>query len=102
MWKLVFLEKRTQSLVSASADGRLRFWNVKEGCLVWEHDAEHKNKDVVAMCSELTNSFLFTGDGAGYLKVWARLSSRLAPTSSSLPLSTSFPSTLSVLVSGWN
>ena len=70
MWKLTFLEKRTQALVSASADGMLRFWNVKEGCLVWEHDAEHKNKDVVAMCSELTNSFLFTGDGAGFLKVW--------------------------------
>ena len=45
MWKLIFLEKRTQALVSASADGMLRFWNVKEGTLVWEHDAEHKNKD---------------------------------------------------------
>ena len=70
MWKLIFLEKRTQALVSASADGMLRFWNVKEGTLVWEHDAEHKNKDIMAMCTELTNSFLFTGDGAGYMKVW--------------------------------
>ena len=70
MWKLLFLEKRSQALVSASADGILRFWNVKEGCIVWEHDAKHKNKDVVALASEQTNSFLFTGDGAGYLKVW--------------------------------
>lgn len=38
--------------------------------MVWEHPAQHKNKDVVALATELTNSFLFTGDGAGYLKVW--------------------------------
>jgi WD40 repeat protein len=70
MWKLIFLEKRSQALVSGSADGKLRFWNVKEGLMVWEHDAQHKNRDVVAMATEPTNSFLFTGDGAGYLKIW--------------------------------
>ena len=70
MWKLLFLERRSQALVSASADGKLRFWNVKEGCMTWVHDAKHKNKDVVALTTEATNSFLFTGDGAGYLKVW--------------------------------
>jgi WD40 repeat protein len=70
MWKLVFLEKRSQALVSASADGKMRFWNVKEGCLVWEHDARHRNHDMVAMTTEMTNSFLFTGDGAGYIKAW--------------------------------
>ena len=70
MWKLTFLEKRTQALVSASADGKLRFWNVKEGCLVWEADTRHVAGGVVALTTEPTNSFLFTGDGAGYLKVW--------------------------------
>ena len=70
MWKLIFLEKRTQALVSGSADGKLRFWNVKEGCLVWEHATHHKQKEVVALATEATNSFVFSGDADGYLKVW--------------------------------
>jgi len=71
MWKLVFLQRRSQALVSGSADGKLRFWNVKEGCLVWEQHSHHKNSDgVVALATELTNSFLFSGDGAGYMKLW--------------------------------
>ena len=71
IWKVVFLEKRSQALASASADGKLRFWNVKDGCLVWEQPSLHKKDEgVVALATEATNSFLFSGDGAGYLKVW--------------------------------
>ena len=71
MWKLVFLERRSQALVSASADGQLRFWNVKEGCLVWELPARHKNNDaILSLATEATNSYLFTGDGTGYIKAW--------------------------------
>ena len=71
MWKVLFLERRSQALVSASADGKLRFWNVKEGCLVWEMHAQHKNGEgVVSLATEPTNSYLFTGDSAGFLKIW--------------------------------
>ena len=58
MWKLLFLEKRSQALASASADGKLRFWNVKEGVMVWEQPSRHKNDEgVVALATELTNSY---------------------------------------------
>ena len=71
MWKVLFLERRSQALVSGSADGKLRFWNVTEGLLVWEMHANHKNGEgVVALATEPTNSFLFSGDSTGYLKVW--------------------------------
>jgi len=71
VWCLLFLERRSQALLSSSADGMLRFWNVKEGCIVWEQPARHKNNEaVVALATDPTNSFLFTGDGFGYIKVW--------------------------------
>jgi len=71
MWQVLFLERRSQALVSASADGKLRFWNVKEGVLVWEMASNHKNGEgVVSIATEPTNSFLFSADAAGYVKIW--------------------------------
>ena len=37
-----------------------------------ELHAQHKAGDVVALTTELTNSFLFTGDGSGYMKACAK------------------------------
>jgi len=71
IWCLIFLDQRGQTLISSSADGMLRFWNVKEGSMVWQQPANHTNGEaVVVLATEPTNSFLFTGDGLGYIKVW--------------------------------
>ena len=38
--------------------------------LIWK-DARHKRGEgIVALQTDSTNSFLFTDDSAGYLKVW--------------------------------
>jgi len=71
IWKLIFLDNRAQALVGTGADGYIRFWNVKEGTLLLEHHAGHRHgESIVSMATNPENSFLFTGDTAGYMKVW--------------------------------
>lgn len=71
IYKLVFLDRRAQALCGSGADGYLRFWNVKEGESVWVQHAQHADGEaVVALATDPANRCLFTGDSAGFLKVW--------------------------------
>ena len=62
-----------QTLVSAGADGKLRFWNVKDGSLCHMLKACHpKGSSISCMTSdEPSNKYLFTGCTSGHVKVWS-------------------------------
>ena len=72
IYKLIFLDRRAQALCGAGADGVLRFWNVKSyGECVWEQHAGHApGEAVVALATDASNKLLFSGDSAGFVKVW--------------------------------
>ena len=72
IYKLIFLDRRAQALCGAGADGVLRFWNVKSyGECVWEQHAGHApGEAVVALATDAANKLLFSGDSAGFVKVW--------------------------------
>ena len=71
IYKLIFLDRRAQALCGAGADGVLRFWNVKEGECVWEQHGGHaEGEAVVALATDNANQLLFSGDSAGFIKVW--------------------------------
>jgi len=67
IYKLIFLDRRSQALCGAGADGVLRFWNVKSyGECVWEQHAGHApGEAVVALATDAKNTMLFSGDSAG-------------------------------------
>ena len=78
IYKLIFLDRRAQALCGAGADGVLRFWNVKSyGECVWEQHAGHApGEAVVALATDAANKLLFSGDSAGFVKVWDVLDPR--------------------------
>jgi len=61
-----------QTLVSSGADGKLRFWNVKDGSLCHVMKACHpKEASISCMTTdEPENKYLFTGCTEGHVKVW--------------------------------
>ena len=61
-----------QTLASAGADAKIRFWSVKDGSLCHLMRAGHPN-DAGITCltsDEELNTYLFTGCSGGYVKVW--------------------------------
>eukprot|EP00741_Cyanophora_paradoxa_P015874 tig00020909_g15325.t1 len=71
--QMVFLKSRGANgvLVSAGADGVLRSWNLRDANqIVAEHGGHPKGEAIVALCADESDSFLFTGDAAGHVKVW--------------------------------
>jgi WD40 repeat protein len=60
-----------QTLVSTGADGKVRFWSVKDGSLCHVLKACHPNDaSITAMASDDDNKYLFTGCAGGYVKAW--------------------------------
>ena len=60
-----------QTLVSAGADGKVRFWSVKDGSLCHVLKACHPNdSSITCMASDESNKYLFTGCASGCIKVW--------------------------------
>jgi WD40 repeat protein len=60
-----------QTLVSAGADSKVRFWSVKDGSLCHVLKTCHPNEaSITCMASDDANKYLFTGCAGGYIKVW--------------------------------
>ena len=76
---LLFLKQKRvgeslgQTLVSSGADGKIRFWSVKDGSLCHVLKSGHPNEaSVTCMTSDdPNNEYLFTGCAGGYVKVWS-------------------------------
>jgi WD repeat-containing protein 49 len=72
---ILFLSHRSGALVSAGSDGIIRFWEVQGPHAsrhpIYQCHAMHvKGEGIVAMCTDPTNFYLVTADGAGMVKVW--------------------------------
>jgi len=69
---LLFVQ-RLRTLVSAGADGYLRFWSPETGKLVFKIDAGHSAEESI-LSLQTDGSWgeknLFSADSAGYIKVW--------------------------------
>ncbi|KAL1504561.1 hypothetical protein AB1Y20_008347 [Prymnesium parvum] len=62
---------RVAILVSVSADGCIRFWDAHAGRLIHTvAGACALSESLQHVCAEETNTFLFTGDSGGFVKVW--------------------------------
>ena len=75
--KLLFLQSRssdplTATMVVVSAGGWVRFWSIDhEGGLLGQFNAAHiPGEHVGGIATDTANTFLITGDSAGYIKIW--------------------------------
>ena len=76
--KMIFLDTRetlheeTAIIVTSGAEGWIRFWSMHhEGGLLGQFNSSHRlGESVLAIISDSENSFLFTGDTQGYVKIW--------------------------------
>ena len=74
--KVVFLPTRLSiptaaTLISAGADGVIRWWRFETGELLWEMNMAHgKDEGIYAMCVDETNGTLFTGDSRGWVRIY--------------------------------
>ena len=71
-----------QTLVSTGADGKIRFWSVKDGSLCHVMKACHpEDASITRMTTdEVHNKYLFTGCASGHVKVWTLKSLEKAAT----------------------
>ncbi|XP_078611049.1 WD repeat-containing protein on Y chromosome-like isoform X2 [Branchiostoma floridae x Branchiostoma japonicum] len=74
--KIIFLSTRennqdTAILLACGADGWVRAWSIHhKGGMLGQFRATEKDIGILAMETDSNNEFLFTGDTAGYIKVW--------------------------------
>eukprot|EP01136_Pigoraptor_vietnamica_P017476 Opistho-1_new@62676 len=75
--KLIFLHARVRGrynvppLLSAGADGVLRFWSVRDGRHAWSMHAGHgENDTLTAVGADLQCRYLCTADNRGNVKLW--------------------------------
>ena len=76
--KMIFLEtreplhKETAIIVTSGAEGWIRFWSMHhEGGLLGQFNSSHRlGESVLAIISDSNDTFLFTGDTQGYVKIW--------------------------------
>ncbi|KAG5460245.1 MAG: WD40-repeat-containing domain protein, partial [Olpidium bornovanus] len=75
--EMIFLCARAKNgslctLVSTGGDGALRFWNAKEGQLLWFWDTKRNGRleGIYAMTTNAKNDMIITADAAGQVSVW--------------------------------
>ncbi|XP_045212836.2 WD repeat-containing protein on Y chromosome-like [Mercenaria mercenaria] len=76
--KIIFLDTReplqkdTAIIVTSGAEGWIRFWSMHhEGGLIGQFNAAHRlGESVFTIKSDTNDSYLFTGDTEGYIKIW--------------------------------
>lgn len=61
----------SQALCGCGADGCLRFWNAKDGALLWAQHAGHRRGEALTrVATDPDNLLLYTADTAGFIKAW--------------------------------
>mmetsp|Transcript_37768 Transcript_37768/g.61203 ORF Transcript_37768/g.61203 Transcript_37768/m.61203 type:complete len:933 (-) Transcript_37768:1406-4204(-) len=85
--QVVFLAKRGNTLLSCGADGKMRIWNVRDARHVHSFHAGHaQGEPIISMSTDQSDSYIFTADAAGYVKVWdvSHICERIAASDSPL------------------